>query len=189
MIVFLKNWIEQIVIAVIIVSIFEMILPNGNLKKYIKITLGMYIVFCLISPFVNSNALYNFENIKIEDFATVEDNNQINQESMDKRLQSLYVEELENDIKKQVEKSEFKVYYCKVEAILKSSDKNAGISEINLIVGKKGQNINTIENIGININNKQERKNEILTEDLKQLRVNIASHYEIKPEFIKLKLK
>ena len=36
MINFLSNWIEQIAIAVIIVSIFELILPKGNLKKYIK---------------------------------------------------------------------------------------------------------------------------------------------------------
>ena len=39
MINFLSNWIEQIAIAVIIVSIFELILPKGNLKKYIDIIL------------------------------------------------------------------------------------------------------------------------------------------------------
>ena len=53
MINFLSNWIEQIAIAVIIVSIFELILPKGNLKKYIKLVLGIYIIFCMIYPFVN----------------------------------------------------------------------------------------------------------------------------------------
>ena len=38
MINFLSDWIEQIAIAVIIVSIFELILPKGNLKKYINQT-------------------------------------------------------------------------------------------------------------------------------------------------------
>ena len=59
MIDFLGNWIEGIAIAVIITSIFEMILPNGNVKKYMKIILGIYVVFSIISPFVNSKDLYS----------------------------------------------------------------------------------------------------------------------------------
>ena len=39
MIKFLKNWVQQIVVATIIVSIFELILPEGNLKKYVKVIL------------------------------------------------------------------------------------------------------------------------------------------------------
>ena len=68
MINFLSNWIEQIAIAVIIVSIFELILPKGNLKKYIKVVLGIYIIFCMISPFVNSSALYDIGNIDLEKY-------------------------------------------------------------------------------------------------------------------------
>lgn len=59
MINFLSKWIEGIAIAVIVSSIFEMILPDGNIKKYIKIVLGVYIIFSIISPFVNSKELYN----------------------------------------------------------------------------------------------------------------------------------
>lgn len=32
----ISSWAEQIVVAVIIATIIEMILPNGNNKKYIK---------------------------------------------------------------------------------------------------------------------------------------------------------
>lgn len=59
MINFLSKWIEGIAIAVIIASIFEMILPDGNIKKYIKIVLGIYIIFSIISPFVDSKELYS----------------------------------------------------------------------------------------------------------------------------------
>ena len=58
---FLRNWIEQIALAVIIVSIFEMLLPSGKTKKYIKMVLGIFIVFSIISPFVDSKALYNLD--------------------------------------------------------------------------------------------------------------------------------
>ena len=47
MIEFLSKWIEGIAIAVIIASIFEMILPNGNVKKYVKVILSIYIVFSI----------------------------------------------------------------------------------------------------------------------------------------------
>ena len=42
MIEFLSKWIEGIAIAVIIASIFEMILPNGNIKKYVK-AISLYV--------------------------------------------------------------------------------------------------------------------------------------------------
>lgn len=59
MIDFLSKWIEGIAIAVIIASIFEMILPDGNIKKYVKIVLGIYIIFSIISPFVDRKELFN----------------------------------------------------------------------------------------------------------------------------------
>lgn len=64
MINFLGKWIEGIAIAVIIASIFEMILPDGNIKKYVKIVLGIYIIFSIISPFVDRKELYNLNIFK-----------------------------------------------------------------------------------------------------------------------------
>ena len=89
MISFLSNWIEQITISVIIVSVFELILPKGNLKKYIKVVLGVYIIFCFISPFVNSANLYNVNDIDLEKVAenlTKDVGKNTGQQSMDNRL-------------------------------------------------------------------------------------------------------
>ncbi|MCI8482131.1 MAG: hypothetical protein HFJ27_03470 [Clostridia bacterium] len=46
----LSLWAEQIIVAVIIATIIEMILPNGNNKKYIKAVIGVYVLFTIISP-------------------------------------------------------------------------------------------------------------------------------------------
>ena len=43
---------EQIIIAVIIATILEMILPKGNSKKYIKTVIGIYILYTIISPII-----------------------------------------------------------------------------------------------------------------------------------------
>ena len=58
---FFNGWIQGIVVAVIITIIVEMILPEGNSKKYIKIVLGIFIVFSIISPIIGEVTGGKFE--------------------------------------------------------------------------------------------------------------------------------
>ena len=48
-------WAKGIVIAVIIGTIIEMILPENKNKKYVKVVIGIYVLFCMISPVVGSS--------------------------------------------------------------------------------------------------------------------------------------
>ncbi len=48
----ISSWAEQIIIAVIISTIIEMIIPKGNSKKYIKTVIGIYILYTIISPVI-----------------------------------------------------------------------------------------------------------------------------------------
>ena len=48
----ISNWIQGIIIAVIIGTIIEMLLPEGNCKKYVKVVIGVYILFSIISPVI-----------------------------------------------------------------------------------------------------------------------------------------
>ena len=43
MIEWISDWAGSIIVAVIIGTIIEMILPSGNSKKYIKMVIGVYI--------------------------------------------------------------------------------------------------------------------------------------------------
>ena len=38
---FISSWVQGIIVAVVIATIIEMILPEGNSKKYIKIVIGV----------------------------------------------------------------------------------------------------------------------------------------------------
>lgn len=188
MISFFKNWIEQIAITIIIISIFELILPNGNLKKYIKVVLGIYVIFCIISPFVNSLALYKIEDIDLEEYTKniTKNDTVINQESMDARLQGLYIEELEKNIEKKVEENGYKIYRCSIDADFKNSSSNAGIHRVDLVVVENKSNISEIEKIEIGTN----RINEITnSEEIEKLRESLASYYEVNKEIINIKLK
>ena len=55
MIDFLVSWTEQLLAALIIIVIIEMILPtNSSYKKYIKTILGVFLIYCIINPFASN---------------------------------------------------------------------------------------------------------------------------------------
>ena len=73
MIEWITNWAQGIIIAVIIATIIEMILPNGSCKKYIKVVIGVYILFSIISPVISKITGKGFnisEELNLEEFYT-----------------------------------------------------------------------------------------------------------------------
>ena len=60
----LNNWTENIIIAVIISIIIEMILPEGNNKKYVKVVTGLYILYVIINPILGLSNISELNEIK-----------------------------------------------------------------------------------------------------------------------------
>ena len=112
----LSSWAKGITLAVIVVSILEMLLPNNKTKKYIKMVMGVFILFNIISPFINAKDLKNLNEIDASKYVNENNKNYVEQKSMDERLEELYIEEIEKDIIKKVEKKGYKVSMCKVDA-------------------------------------------------------------------------
>lgn len=46
----LKEWVRHLVTLVILAATLEMALPMGNMKRYVKLTMGLLILFAMISP-------------------------------------------------------------------------------------------------------------------------------------------
>ena len=126
MIIFLSSWAEQIVLAVIIATIIELILPNSKNKKYIQMVMGIYIMFNIISPIIKNKDILSVEEINIENYTT---NSEyvIDQSSMDKRLEKIYLEELEENVTAKFEDAGYTVSKCEIDAELDTTQKNAGI--------------------------------------------------------------
>ena len=100
MIEFLSSWAKGLGVTIVIISIFEMLLPNNNSKKYIRMILGIYLIFNIISPLVTNKEVFNVDNIDIEEVVTTTSSADVNQTSMNLRIKNLYEEELEKDITK-----------------------------------------------------------------------------------------
>ena len=151
MINFLSSWVKNLSLALIIVSILEMILPNNNTKKYVKMVMGLYILFSIISPFIENSDKFNFDDLDLSTYveesqATSSVSEELDQTSMDNRLNQIYKEELQKDITQKIEEKEYKVESCKVVAHI--SDGNSKIEKITLkIYGKTNEdNSDAIEN-------------------------------------------
>ena len=150
MINFLSSWVKNLALALIIVSILEMILPNNKTKKYVKMVMGLYILFSIIAPFIENSSKFNLNNLDLNSYiegtqTTSSISEEVDQTSMNIRFNQIYKEELEKDITQKVEEKGYEVESCKVVAHISQND--SGIEKITLkISGKTSQNKDNEEN-------------------------------------------
>lgn len=182
MIEIISSWAKSLGVTIVLVSILEMILPNNKTKKYIRVVLGIFVVFNIISPFIQNKDNLSLTSINIEDYYTdgsSSENESLNQTSMNERIKQLYEEELEKDITKKVEEQGYIVSKCTVEADIlteesteTSNDENeTGITKIELKIGGKQESSEESEN-----SEEQEEsiENKIVTEVQKIKEVDIS---------------
>ncbi len=100
MIEWIKTWTSEIIIAVIISIIIEMLVPDGKNKKYVKVVSGIYILYTIINPFLN------ISDIKFE---SVEVNNNVLQTNADLTVTNTYIGSLEEYLKSEIEALNYKV--------------------------------------------------------------------------------
>lgn len=131
MIDFMSSWAEQIVLAIIVATIIELILPKSKNKKYIQMVVGVYVLFNIISPIIKNKEDISIEKYNIENYTT-SSQEIIDQSSMDERLEKIYLEELEEIVVSKYEENGFTVVKCDVDAVLDTNEKNAGIHLISV---------------------------------------------------------
>ena len=172
MVTFLSSWVKNLSLALIVVSILEMILPNNKTKKYIKTIMGLYILFSIISPFIKNEKALNFSEFNINSYSegTVEaaSNEIVNQESMDKRIEKIYVQELEKDMSKKIEEKGYVVSSCTVDV---DGVEDGNIKSITLKIKEKKEVTDTPKNEDnkINIEN-------VLVEKIQKVKIKVSNN-------------
>lgn len=133
-----SEWAKNLTLAVVIVSLFEMLLPNNKTKKYIKVVMGLYILFNIISPFVKKDFSFELENVIENSKSKTVSTEEVNQTSMDTRLKQICKEELEKDITKKVEEQGYVVENCNIDIKI---EEETNIEKITLKVKKLNEEI------------------------------------------------
>lgn len=202
---FLNSWLQGIIIAVIVSSIIEMILPNGNSKKYAKVVLGVYVVFTIITPVVNQffnsdfelSSILNIENYtkKIDTYEVNSKNIEINKTN-ENSIKNRYISSLKSDMKTKLEEKDYKVKQIQVEI---ENDETYLIKSISLSLEKKKEEreetkedkvkVNEIKEVEIQIGEKKqeskvEETSSITEKEKKEIKQYLASIYEVKEKQI-----
>ena len=135
MIEFLSSWAKGIGVTIVIVSIFEMLLPNNNTKKYIRMVLGVYILFNIIAPVVKNKEIFNFDNFDLQT-GQIKETSVVDQTSMNERIEELYEQEMVKDITKKLKEKGFEVTSARVYTQIGDSENETKINKIKLKIEK-----------------------------------------------------
>ena len=188
MIEFLSSWAQGIIVAVIIATLIEMILPNSSSKKYVKVVIGMYILFTIVSPIIKKlgGKDINLNTINIEKYERQisKSDNTISRKFEDNNTRSIkdiYVSNLKADISAKLKEKGYEIDTSDVQI---KDDENYTIEKITLKLIKMEQKqeknneivINTVE-IGNTISQKDRKT---LSDDEKQeVKDYISETYDI----------
>lgn len=199
MIEIISNWAGELVVSLIIVTIIEMLLPDNKIKKYVKTVIGVYIIFCIISPFIDKEKFATIWEDTEKELEKIRIESQVaSSQDANSSIEGLYIQEFEKEVTRKVEELGYAVKKCKVELQINASKEDAGINAIYLNIGDKKINnkqntdiqVESIQRVQISINNSKEGKNndkqQEETKEMKELKEILSDYYEIGEEKIKI---
>jgi len=153
----ITKWASGIIIAVIIATIIEMILPEGSSKKYIKVVIGVYILFTIISPVVSkftgkSIAVSDIIDLNqyISDFKEKEKIQNSLQEDSSANIRDIYIGNLKSDIQNKLKIKGYNTTKIELDV---GYDDNYTLNKISLTVTKIKEKENSENKEENNINN------------------------------------
>lgn len=188
MIEFLSSWAQGIIVAVIIATLIEMILPNSSSKKYVKVVIGMYILFTIVSPIIKKlgGKDINLNTINIEKYEQQisKSDNTISRKFEDNNTRSIkdiYVSNLKADISAKLKEKGYEIDTSDIQI---KDDENYTIEKITLklikMEPKQEKNneivINTVE-IGNTISQKDSKT--LSDDDKQEVKDYISETYDI----------
>ena len=205
MVEWLSSWGQGIIVAVVVSVIIEMLLPEGNSKKYVRVVIGIYILFTIISPVIlklpngkiDINEIFDTSQYEETLAKSDEDTSKKIEDNNNRTIKDIYISNLETDIKSKLKEKGYGVSstYIKVK-----DDENYTIEKINLDIYKEIEDntkveisnnikINTIE-VGVqkNTNNteKQTNNSQINDEEKNKIKEYLSKTYDIDSKNIEI---
>ena len=191
----ISGWIQGIIIAVIIGTIIEMLLPDGNCKKYVKVVIGVYILFSIVSPVITKVTGNEFRVSDIYDINTyIEVSAKSSQENIENNQQNqikqVYITNLKNDMKQKIQEKGYSVKSLTLEI---SNDEQYTLKKIFAQVSKRKNEENNevkgVNEINITISNTTENQEEnvsISTKEQNDLKAYLSGIYNLEEKNINI---
>lgn len=101
---FIGEWLKEIVVLFVIISIVDIIMPKGKMKRYVDFIIGILIIFTIISPFTRlRNINFNLD----REISNFNDETIFSKEIFNKQedqIEQIYLSNLSNELKEIVER-------------------------------------------------------------------------------------
>ena len=185
----ISNWIQGIIIAVIIGTIIEMLLPEGNCKKYVKVVIGVYILFSIVSPVITKvtgsefrvSDIYDINSYIEASTKSTQDYAEINKEN---QIKQIYETNLKKDMKQKIEEKGYKVKSIFLEL---ANDEQYTLKKINISLSLKEQHteendVKIVNEIQISVANNNENQTgdvKISYKEQENLKTYLSSVYNL----------
>ena len=191
----ISGWIQGIIIAVIIGTIIEMLLPDGNCKKYVKVVIGVYILFSIVSPVITKVTGNEFRVSDIYDINTyIEVSTKSSQENIENsqqnQIKQVYITNLKNDMKQKIQEKGYSVKSLTLEI---SNDEQYTLKKIFAQVSKRKNEENNevkgVNEINTTISNTTENIEEdisISTKEQNDLKAYLSGIYNLEEKNINI---
>lgn len=203
MISWISSWAQGIIISVIIASIIEMILPDGSCKKYIKVVIGVFVLFTIVAPVINKFTNNSLNMASIIDFDKYSDSKEVVSTNLEENnnfnIKQMYETNLKVDIKSKIKSKGFEVQDINLKI---SDDEEYRIESIDITISGEIVNeedeekssksnvigiVDSIEKVSIELSNKttkQEKEYQISNKDANSLKEYLSNTYDIKTKNI-----
>ncbi|WP_425448601.1 stage III sporulation protein AF [Dethiothermospora halolimnae] len=204
MIDFLRAWVSDIVVVVILISFLEIILPKGNMKRYINMVIGLLIIIVLINPFIN--LLSKDIDIEGEVFKNIVDGQNI-EYSNDEELKEIRQKQVIDIYKLSLKKEILSLIKSKTEHSVKAisvkinedqgSEEFGNLQGVELLIDKgdkkekgkeKGVNIKEIKRVSVTLDTNVKENKETNLKQYDNVRKILSEAYRIPKENINVSI-
>lgn len=197
MIKFINSWAQGIILAVIIATIVEIILPEGKNKKYVKTVIGIYILFTIIYPLINKFSKVNINSLlenTTKQMSTYQENNTLKIDT-NKYIEDTYRTKIEEDLKNKANDKNLNIISLKIDIETEDEKRYGMLNSLVIKVEKENSKeinnaVNQIKEVKIsknaqeNIETDKTKKNAVTEEDVNELKEYINTTYYLEKEKI-----
>lgn len=199
----INSWAQGIILAVIVATIIEIILPEGNNKKYVKTIIGIYILFVMVHPLISKisnknidiNSVIETTTSKINEYEA--DNIAIEANSY---IEETYKQKLEEDIKEKTNEKGYDINFLNLDIETENEETYGAVNAIVMKISKIEEQeetdknitentVNTIQSVEIKISDestinkdKEKQDENISVEEIEVFKEYLSSVYGTQKE-------
>ena len=189
MIQWISSWASGIVVAVVLATLIEMLVPNGNNKKYVKTVIGIFILFSIIVPIIDN---ISSTQVSQEVDLAIEEQEKMEGIDTNKNIEEVYRKNMEQDIKNKLQEKGYQIEITALSIHFVEGVDYGKVNQIHLkVIQEKVEISNTIkaieniEKVEITIENQEQHEEETISEESKkEIRDFLIEEYKIEEENI-----